>query len=64
MNEYQRLYQRLFALIVARQPGEPEPAECDDIRRKMNALPGSNEQKTAWGVQAGTPLYRKAIGEA
>jgi hypothetical protein len=61
VNEYQRLYERLFSLIMARRPGEPEPPECDEIRRRMDALPGGNAQKTAWGVEVGHVLYRKAV---
>ncbi len=60
MNAYQQLYTRLFALIMARQPGEPEPPECDELRRQMDAMPG-DKQKTSWGIEVGTKLYQKAV---
>lgn len=60
MNAYQQLYERLFRLVMARKPGESEPPECDELRRKMDALPGTDQQKTTWGTAIGTKLYREA----
>lgn len=72
--EYQRLYVRLFHLVMAREMGEPiDNPEMQGIRRQMMAIPipgkpAPNETREEyedrirgqWGVEVGAPLHAKA----
>lgn len=62
MNDYQRPYAELFALVLA---GRWHSRGAELLRARMDAMPphgrGGDELKTAWGVEIGTRLYEAAL---
>lgn len=58
MAAYQSLYRDLFRLIMGGQACSPE---ADDLRTRMNQMPGKHSEKLAWGVAVGRGLYEEAI---
>jgi hypothetical protein len=51
---YQAKYRLLFALVVS---GRQESEEAGRLFREMDGLPGTRDEKTAWGLEVGWQLY-------
>lgn len=55
---YQKLYKDLFGLIMG---GQAFSTGADELRRGMDAMPGQDEQKVAWGHEIGAELYNRRV---
>lgn len=61
-DRYFELYLQLFAMVEA---GTWHLPEADEVRRQMERAKGRPEEKAAWGMEVGWPLYQQArYGEA
>jgi hypothetical protein len=57
---YQQAYADLFRLIVTSNWCDIQQEYHDRVTR-MDALPGSDRDKTAWGLEVGALLYQRLV---
>jgi hypothetical protein len=58
---YQECYRQLFTLVMLRESGELEQPESVELRRRMDVVPGTNDEKRFWGIEVGRELYGIAV---